>query len=116
MKIGNQHVIDIDAKLEAARERSDGYGKLYGQKETADDYLKTTYAMLYEDIPDHLGSVAERDAWIRRQPEYKAAIDRKRDAYAAYKTAETYLKLLFAEADVWRTEQANARRLDKSHQ
>ena len=93
---------DVAKKLEEARNRSASYGRLYGQKETADDFLKLTYATLYEDAPN--GSVAERDAWVKRQKEYREAVERKRDAYADFKTAETYLKLLFAEVEVWRSE------------
>jgi hypothetical protein len=105
---------DIDALLAEARRRSENVGYLYGRKETADDYVKTTYALLYEDAPQ--GTVSERDAWVKRQDDYRNAIDRKRDAYAAYKTADTYLKLLFAEVEVWRSKQANNRFLDKVHQ
>jgi len=106
-------VSDIEEQLEAARKKAASYGRLYGNKETADDFLKTTYAMLYEDAPQ--GSVAERDAWVKRQDEYREAVERKRDAYADWKTAETYMKLLFAQAEVWRTEQANNRYMDTAH-
>ena len=105
---------DIDKKLEHARDRATNYGLLYGNKETADDYLKVTYAQLYEDAP--VGTVPERDSWIRRQKEYQDAIDRKKDAYSKWKCAETYMKLLMVEAEVWRTEQANNRYMDKAHQ
>ena len=37
--------MSIEKKLEAARARSEEFGALYGAKETADDYLKTTYAL-----------------------------------------------------------------------
>ena len=104
---------DIAKKLEDARNRAASYGRLYGNKETADDFLKTTYAMIREDAPK--GSVADIDSWVKRQPEYKEAVERKRDAYADYKTAETYLRLLFAETEVWRSEQANNRFIDKVH-
>lgn len=103
----------IADKLEEARNRSASFGRLYGHKETADDFLKLTYASLYEDA---LGdTVGERDAWVKRQKAYIEAVERKRDAYADYKSAETYLKLLFAEVEVWRTEQANSRWIDKVH-
>jgi len=104
---------DIEKTLETARKRAEHYGQLYGRKETADDYVKTTYAALYEDAPS--GSVAERDAWVKRQVDYKQAIERKRNAYADWKTAETFMKLLLAEVDVYRTQQANNRVLDKTH-
>jgi len=105
--------MDIDELLEKARKNASGYGEKYGLKETADDYLKLTYAQLYERVPD--GSVADRDAWVKRQPEYRAAIERKRNAYADWKTAETFMKLLLAESEVWRTKQATDRMMDKGH-
>ena len=105
----------IEQLLEKARNRAEGYGDLYGRKETADDFLKTTYASMYEDVPKELTSVAERDAWIKRTDEYKNAISRKRDAYAAWKTAETYMKLLLTEAEVWRSKEATARTMDHAH-
>ena len=104
---------DIDAKLEQARKRSKEYGMIYGRKETSDDFLKITYATLHEDAPK--GSVPERDAWVRRQAAYRDAVERKLDAYADWKTAETYLKILLAEVEVWRTEQANHRKMDRAH-
>jgi len=103
----------IDELLEEARGKSTNYGQMYGKKETADDYLKTTYAVLYEDAPE--GSVACKDSWIKRQDEYAAAIERKRNAYSKWKTAETYMKLLLAQVDVYRTQQANNRFIDKAH-
>jgi len=103
----------IEKKLEAARARSENYGYLYGRKETADDYVKLTYAELYEDAPE--GSVAERDCWVKRQQSYKNAIERKRDAYAAWKTAESYMKLLLAEVEVWRSQEATNRYMDTAH-
>ena len=108
---------DIDKKLEAARAKAKEYGRLYGAKETADDYLKTTYAILYDDCVVALpkATVPERDAWIKRHDVYKNALERKQSAYADWKTAETYMKILFAEAEVWRTQQANNRYMDGAH-
>ena len=60
--------------------------------------------------------MAERDSWVKRQPAYQDAIERKRDAYADWKTAETYMKLLLAEVEVWRSKQANNRLMDRAHQ
>lgn len=104
---------DIAKKLEDARNRSASFGRLYGCKETAEDFVKLTYADLYDDAVGD--TVGERDAWVKRQKAYREAVERKRDAFADYKTAETYLKLLFAEVEVWRSEQANARFIDKVH-
>lgn len=105
---------DIDKLLEQARNKSEGYGKLYGAKETADDYLKSTYALLYSETAPGK-TVAERDAWVRRHPDYKAAIQRKENVNAEWKTAETYMKLLLAEAEVWRTKAATERMMDRGH-
>jgi hypothetical protein len=107
--------MNIDALLEEVRSRVNNYGAMYGRKETADDKLKIIYAQLYEDVPDHLGSVAERDAWVRSQDKYLSGVEAKKNAYAEYKAAETYIKLLFAQVEVWRSEQATARQTDKVH-
>jgi len=104
---------DIDQLLASARAKSEDYGKLYGMKETSDDYLKTTYAILYKDAKGE--TVADRDSWVRSQGEYAEAVKRKQNAYADWKTAETYMKLLFAESEVWRTKQANNRYMDSAH-
>lgn len=106
-------MVDIDKKLEQARENSKGFGELYGRKETADDYLKTVYATLYPSAKGE--TVGERDAWVRRQREYIQAIERKENAYADWKTAETYVKLLFAQVEVYRTKCANDRAMDRLH-
>ena len=106
--------MEIEELLEQARQKSTTYGQLYGAKETADDFLKCTYAELREDAP--AGSVADMDSWVRRCSEYQEAVERKKDAYAKWKTAETYMKLLLVEAEVWRTQQANNRFIDKAHQ
>ena len=103
----------IDTKLEEVRERIRNAGQQYGRKETADDFLKITYAELYEDAPE--GTVPERDAWVKRQAKYRQAVERKADAYAEWKTTETFLKLLFAEVEVWRSQNATNRMTDRAH-
>ena len=104
---------DIHDKLNAIRIRVDQgeYGRLYGAKETADERLKIIYAQLREQAPQ--GSVPDMDAWVKRRPEYKKAVEDKANAYADWKTAETYMKLSFAEFDVWRSEEATNRGLDR---
>ena len=106
--------MSIEQQLEAARKRAGTYGQLYGRKETADDFLKGTYATLFDDAPD--GTVSDKDAWVRRQPAYQDAIERKQNAYAEWKTAETFMKILYAQVEVWRTQQANNRYMDGAHQ
>ena len=103
---------DIEEKLEAARGRAKNYGQLYGAKETSDDKLKGTFAILY---PDSRGTVAERETWVRRQESYKQAVTDKQNAYADWKEAEIYMKILMLEAEVWRTRQANNRYMDMAH-
>ena len=104
---------DIRDRLDKIRERVDSkaYGRVYGRKETADERLKIIYAQLRDEAPD--GCVADKDAWIRRRTEYKKAIDDKANAYADWKTAEVYMKLAFVEFDIWRSEEATNRGLDR---
>ena len=105
--------MDIEQKLNAIRERVDNgrYGALYGTKETADERLKIVYAQLRDQAPE--GTAPDKDAWVRRRPEYAKALEDKANAYADWKTAETYMKLSFAEFDVWRSKEATNRGLDR---
>lgn len=104
---------DIRETLNKIRERVDkgSYGRCYGAKETSDDRMKIIYAQLRDLAPK--GSVPDMDAWVKRRPEYEQAVEDKCNAYADWKTAETFMKLSFAEFDVWRSEEATNRGLDR---
>ena len=104
---------DIDSLLAKARSKAEDYGRLRGRKETADDRLKGVMASLREDAPD--GSVPDKEAWVRRQPEYKKAVEDKENAFADWETASIYIKILFAEVAVWQSKQANDRQMDRLH-
>ena len=106
---------DLDAKLEQARANASNYGRLRGAKEIADDRLKIVYAELYEDMPPHLGSVAERDAWVKRQEKYKKAVEDKSNAFADWVAAEAYMKLLLAEVEKYRSDLSYQKHIDEAH-
>ena len=105
---------DIRKKIDAIRERIDSgdYGRMYGRKEISDERLKIQYAQLRDGAPEK-GSVADKDAWVKKRPEYLKAVEDKANAYADWKTAETYMKIAFVEFDIWRSEEATNRGLDK---
>lgn len=105
---------DIRKKLDSLRDRVDrgAYGAVYGAKETSDERLKIIYAQ-QRDLAPKGCSIPETDAWVRRRPEYKKAVEDKANAYADWKTAETYMKLSFIEFDIWRSEEATNRGLDR---
>jgi len=101
--------------LDKIRERVDSgtYGALYGAQQTADEYLKIKFAQIRDKAPSHLSTVPDKDSWVRRQPEWREAVERKENAFADWKTAETYVKLSFADFDVWRSEEATNRGIDR---
>ena len=104
---------DIRKKMDAIRLRVDNgdYGRLYGAKETADERLKIVKAQQRDLAP--LGTAADRDAWVMRRPEVKEAVEDKCNVYADWKTAEVYMKLSFVDFDIWRSEEATNRGLDR---
>lgn len=104
---------DIQQKLDKIRERIDQgkYGAIYGAKETADERLKIVYAQLRDQAPD--GTAPDKDAWVRRRPEYSKAVEDKANAYADWKTAEAWMKLVMTEFDIWRSQEATNRGLDR---
>ena len=105
----------LDEKLEQARKGAERYGQKRGLKDTADDYLKIVHAQLYEDVPSCLKTNPEKDAWVKRQPEYLEAVEEKKNRYAGWTAAEVYVKLLFAEADKYRSDKAMDRDMMKQH-
>ena len=106
---------ELDRKLEQARSRAKEYGRLRGAKETADDLVKGVRAELWDEIPDHLSTVADRESWVARQPRYREAVKEKENRYAEWTTAELYMKILFAEVEKYRTDQATNRAMDRAH-
>ena len=111
--LGSILMSDIRDKLDRIRDKVDSgsYGVLFGKKETADERLKIVYAQLRDEAPE--GTAPDRDAWVRRRPEYKKAVEDKANAYADWKTAETFMKLSFVEFDIWRSNEATNRGLDR---
>ena len=105
--------MDLDKKLEEARNNRHGYANKRALKETADDKLKAVYALVYSDAPD--GTVAEKDAWIRKDSRYKDAIICKENTWAEWIAAELYMKILFAQLDKYRTDKSYDKFIDKAH-
>ena len=108
-----ERMTDIVKKLEAARDKAKGYGKLYGAWDTAKEKLELVYALLDDDSVGE--TVKEKDSWVKRQPKWEVAVEAKENAAADWKEAEVWMKLLMLEAEVWRTEQANNRYMDQAH-
>ncbi len=106
---------DIVKKLEDARGKAKGYGKLYGAWDTSKERLELVYALLDEQSKIHGETVKEKDSWVKRQPLWEVAVIEKENAAADWKEAEVWMKLLMLEAEVWRTEQANNRYMDSAH-
>ena len=106
-------MIDIDEELEAALNNRWKYGNAKGLQATADDYLKGIWAMIYPDAPDHLKTVPEREAWVRRQDVYVAAIGEKAKRYSDWEAARLKTQILFAAVEKYRTDAATERDMIK---
>ena len=106
-------MIDLDEKLELARSKAKHYGELRGRKEVADDRLKLIFSELFCDAPD--GTVDFKTAWAKNHFDYRAAVDDKEVAFSEWTAAEAYMKILFAEVEKYRTDQATNRTIDRMH-
>jgi hypothetical protein len=89
------------------------YKDICAAKETRDETLKIRFAQIREGAPEDLKTVADIDNWTRRQPEWAKAVEEKGNKYADFMVSEVYLKLTFAEFDIWRSEEATNRGLDR---
>ena len=106
-------MIDIDQQLEDALNHRFKYGDAKGLQATADDYLKGVYAMLYSESD---GTVAERDAFVKNQHEYKDAIEEKAKRYSDWEAARLKMQILFAAVEKYRTDAATERNMIKASQ
>ena len=109
-------MINIDQQLEDALNHRLKYGDAKGRQATADDALKATYAMIYLDVPDHLKTVPEKDAWIKRTDEYRQAIEEKKERYAEWEAARLKMQILFAAVEKYRTDKSSERTMMRASQ
>jgi len=106
-------LIDLDKQLEDALNRRADYGNLRGKQATADDYLKGVYALLYDKSE---GTVAERDAWVKRQTRYTDAVLEKENRYGEWEAARLKIQILFAVVEKYRTDAATERNMMRASQ
>jgi hypothetical protein len=109
-------MINIDQELEDALTNRFKYGNAKGLQATADDYLKGVYAMLYDDVPDNMKTVPERDSWVKDRPEYHAAIEEKANRYANWEAARLKMQIIFAAVEKYRTDKATERDMMRAGQ
>ena len=109
-------MIDLDTELEDALNKRVQYGNLKGRQATAEDFVKGTYATLYPQSPDHLKTVPERDAWVRRHPTYEKAILEKEVRFSEWEAARLKRDILFAVVEKYRTDAATERNMMKASQ
>ena len=107
-------MIDIDTELEDALTNRFKYGNCKGLQATADDYLKGVYAMLYSDAPK--GTVSDKDAWVKDQPDYLEAVDQKAERYANWEAARLKMQIIFAAVEKYRTDKATERNMMRASQ
>ena len=103
----------LDGEFWDALEKREQYGNVRGLQATADDALKTEDAFIRDDAPD--GSVAEVDAWVRRQARHCEAVKEKKKKYSDWAAAELKMKILFAMKDKYQTDCKLARDMDNAH-
>ena len=108
-----RNVLDLDKQLEDALNRRADYGNLRGKQATADDYLKGVYALLYDNSE---GTVAERDAWVKRQIRYTDAVLEKENRYGEWEAARLKIQILFAAVEKYRTDAATERNMMRASQ
>jgi len=106
-------MINLDEELEDALNNRFKYGNAKGLQATADDYLKGVYAMLYDESE---GTVSERDAWVKNQHEYKAAVEEKAKRYSDWEAARLKMQILFACVEKYRTDKSTDRTMMRASQ
>lgn len=111
-------MIDLDKELESALTNRVAYGNLRGLQATADDYLRGVDALLFDEAVRALpnATVSEREAWVRRHEDHKAAVAEKAKRYGDWEAAKLKMAILFAANEKYRTDQATDRTMMRASQ
>lgn len=100
-----------DSEVERAvtyyRDNADRRGQLKGMVEYLGHAIKVVLGQAFLNAE---GTVAEREAISRQDPEYLKKVDELKDAVTELQTLETLLKAAELKISIWQTQSANSRR------
>jgi len=104
---------DVEKALEHMRSQAATLAKAKADRIYLEQFRKSKKAILYTQC--ETGTIEARNSYAYAHPEYLEVLDGLRAAVEAEETLKWKMTAAEAYVQVWRTQQANNRRLDESH-
>lgn len=101
-----------DDKRKEYAEKINTLAKFKGQRTSLDHFRKIKRAQLMKDFSSVHKAIAVQEREAEAHPDYAAIVEALEIAITEETKAYWALEMIKLEIDVWRTEQANIRRLD----
>mgnify|MGYP007062837489 CR=1 FL=1 len=105
---------EVEKALAHMRTEAVNLGKAKADRVYLDQFRKSKKALLFNKAPD--GTIADKENYAYSHPEYLEVLDGLRVAVEIEETLRWKMVAAEAYVEVWRTQQANNRMVDRSHQ
>lgn len=113
----------VEKALEFMVKNAAPLAKAKGERVHLEKFLKSKFALLFNEAPDVFGegdnskraTVADKENFAYAHDDYIALEDALKIAVEEEERLRWLMKAAELKADVWRTQQANARRVDAAH-
>ena len=113
----------IEKELQGMRESAAKYAEAKANRTHLEQFRKSKKAILFQEAPDELGrgsdsrraTVADRENYAYSHPEYIELLDALKIAVEEEERLKCRMTAAELMVEVWRTQNANARRQDQAH-
>ena len=113
----------IEKELQGMRESAAKYAEAKANRTHLEQFRKSKKAILFQEAPDEMGTgsdsrrttVADRENYAYSHPEYIELLDALKIAVEEEERLKCRMTAAELMCEIFRTQQANARRIDKAH-
>ena len=95
------------------RDNASEYAKAKGERIYLDQYRKTKKALLMEECEEK--TQAAKETWAYAHMDYEQLLDGLKEAVVQEETLRWQMTAAQTKIEIWRTQQANNRQVDRSH-
>lgn len=103
----------VEKALEFMRDNAAALAKAKAERIYMEQWRKSKKALLYSQSPD--GTIPERESWVYAHSEYLEVLDGLKAAVEEEERLKWLMTAAELKIDVYRTQQANARSVDRAH-
>jgi hypothetical protein len=104
---------EVERALDYMRNHSSDYAKAKAERIYLEQYRKTKKAVLVQQAR---GTVQERESFAYGHPDYVELLEGLKVAVENEEKFRWMIESARVKVEVWRTQQANSRRIDRAHQ